>query len=139
VRNWVPAETWAQSESTLQGGLSTLDNFQDIPAIVSAYFGFDGPSENAVQSFIETPLLDAVCVLGKYTIAKKSVGYNKRANGTSDARGYLWGRGDDALGAFMQVIEDALGNFRNARALVQPSLCYYISPETNEGNPQTAT
>jgi hypothetical protein len=104
MKGFLPKEVWAKSEEIFANGLSTLDDHQDIPAVVSAYFGFQGPSEDAVQPFIEGPLLDAVCVLGRYTIAKKKVGFNKRANGTEDTLGYIWGRGDDALGAFVQVL-----------------------------------
>ena len=120
---------WEPTERAFYEGISPLDDFQDIPAVVSAYFGFEGPAEERMQGFIETPLLDAVCVLGKYTIAKKRVGFNKRANGSADALGYVWGRGDDALGAFLQVIETALGNVLDARALVFPAARYYAPPK----------
>jgi len=108
--------------------LSTLDNNHAIPAVVSAYFGFKGPSIQKIQTFVETPLIDAVCILGEYTVAKKRVGFNKRANGTEDAKGFVWGRGDDALGAFLQVIETALVSVLDSRTLFQPSPRYYLPP-----------
>lgn|GEM_PF-4751187 len=119
---------WRASELALSEGISALDDHKDVPAIVSAYFGFDGPSEDSVQQFIETPLIDAVCVLGKYTFAKQRVGFEKQANGTAAARGYAWGRGDDALGAFLQVLEGALANALDARALVTPRQRYFVPP-----------
>jgi hypothetical protein len=128
LKTFMPPEASAKSEQIFRDGISTLHDHEFIPAVVSAYFGFGGPSMDNVQSFIETPLLDAVCVLGKYTLAKKRVGFNKGANGTEDARGRVWGRGDDALGAFLQVIEMALANVLEARTLVHPSLRYYVLP-----------
>jgi hypothetical protein len=124
-----PSEIGGPTEAMLRNGLSTLDHFEDIPAVVSAYFGYDGPKEEeSVKSFVETPLLDAVCVLGRYTVAKRRVGFNKRANGTDDARGLVWGRGDEALGAFLQVIETALASVLDARTLVLPATRYFAAP-----------
>ncbi|WP_437907014.1 DUF6602 domain-containing protein [Sorangium sp. So ce327] len=128
LRAPMPPDSWVESEATFRSGLSTLEDHLGIPAVISAYFGFDGPSEEAIKSFIETPLLDAVCVLGKYTVAKKRPGFKKGANGTEDALGHVWGRGDDALGAFLQVIEVALSNVLAARAFVHPRLRYYLPP-----------
>jgi hypothetical protein len=117
-------EVEKKTEEVFKSGLSTLDDHYWIPAVVSAYFGYGGPDEDSQEltSFIEAPLLDVVCVLGKYTIAKERVGFNKRAN---DAHGYLWGRGDDALGAFMQVLENALGRTHDSRVYVHPLARYY--------------
>jgi hypothetical protein len=60
------------------------------------------------------------------TIAKKRVGFNKRGkDADEDRHPYLWGSGDDALGAFMQVLENALGCMHDARAFVHPAARYY--------------
>ncbi len=42
---------------------------------------------------------------------------------------WVWGRGDDALGALLQVIEEALGNVIDARSVVVPASRYYLPPE----------
>lgn len=128
TQHFMDQAAWKNSEEALVAGIGALDDHQDIPAVVSAYFGFDGPSEKSVLPFIQTPLLDVVCVLGKYTIAKRRVGFDKAANGTDAARSWVWGRGDDALGAFLQVLEDALANALDARALVLPRQSYYVPP-----------
>jgi hypothetical protein len=124
-------QAWAATETMFKTGLSTLDDNEDVPAVVSAFFGYKGPPANskAVKAFSQTPLLDVVCVLGQYTIAKKRVGFNKRANGTDDARGYVWGRDDDALGAFLEVVEGVLARALDARTLFQPAAVYYRPPK----------
>jgi hypothetical protein len=111
--------------SPFRDGLSTLDDFQDIPAVASAYFGFMGPSDEAAKNFVETPLIDAICVLGKYTIAKKTMGRHKRANGGEHGRAWRWGHGEDALGAFLQLVENTLSEYLDARSLVLPAPRYY--------------
>lgn len=44
------------------------------------------------------------------------------------------GEGEDALGAFLQVIELALNNVIDARTLVTPAAVYYV-PISAEQNP----
>ena len=128
MKGFLPSETWKESERVFEGGLSTLDDHQNIPAVGSAYFGYDGPNEDSegLAQFLGMPMLDVVCVLGKYTYAKKRVGFNKRGEDPeADRNPYRWGAGDDALGAFMQVLENALGRTHDARAFVHPSARYY--------------
>jgi len=117
-----------ESQDIFRDGLSTLDDHKNIPAVVSAYFGYDGPNEDSqgLSQFTQMNLLDVVCVLGKYTYAKKCVGFNKRGKDlVADRAPCRWGAGDDALGAFMQVLENALGRTHDARAFVLPSARYY--------------
>jgi len=115
---------WPESQRALDAGLSPLEDHMEIPAFVSAYFGFDGPSIAGIQSFVQTPGIDLVCVLGKYTVAKRRPGFDKMANGGEGGQPYIWAEGDDALGAFLVIIH-ALGRFRNSRDLVAPISRYY--------------
>lgn len=128
----------ADAEDLFRNGLSTLDDHQNaaIPSVVSAFFGFDGPRLEDARAFVDTPLVDVLCVLGKYTVARKRVGFDKKANGTEEGRGYVWSEGDDALGAFLHVIEGALDRAIDTRQLVHPSPTAYYSPPDAEPSPQ---
>jgi hypothetical protein len=85
-----------ETKDVFRDGLSALDDHKDIPAVVSAYsayFGYDGPNEDSpgLAQFTQMNLLDVVCVLGKYTYAKKRVGFNKRGKDPDgDRQPYRW-------------------------------------------------
>jgi hypothetical protein len=115
---WRPA-----ANAMFINGLSSLDTFQSTPAIVNAYFAFDGPSEEAGIRFLSRPLLDVLCVLGKYTITRPDPGSSTKKD--ADPPITVWGRGHDALGAFLQMIDDCLRRWREAQAFVQSAGRYY--------------
>lgn len=129
----------AEADALFNQGISTLDDMPNagIPSVVSAYFAFDGPSLEAIGPFVDTRLIDALCVLGRYTIARKKVGFDKRAEANDEARGYIWSRDDDALGAFLHVIEGALDRALDSRLLVHPSPTACYSPPRLEPQPES--
>jgi hypothetical protein len=97
-------------------GLSTISDHKNIPYIVNAVFAYDGPSIDTACKYLTNPLLDVICVLGKYTIARRHPGFS-----SCEPKAIVeWGVGNDALGAFFHVIEGILENFRESRHWIRP-------------------
>jgi hypothetical protein len=111
-----------RSEQMWEDGLPALDKYLDVPRVVHAFFGYDGPAIETISSFAHAPHVDIVCVNGKYTLAKEKPGFDPQDSGP-DAM--LAGEGEDALGAFVEQVDQVLQRFRDARHFVAPGGNYY--------------
>jgi hypothetical protein len=116
---------WAKTEVVFRDGLSAMMHHQNIPEVVSFAFGFQGLTKERAADALQSPGVDAVCVLGEYTGAKSKLGFTANPPDLE-----LWSEGDDALGAFLFLVEEALDNYLEARRWVSPHWrrCF-LSPE----------
>ena len=115
-------EAKKESELVLKNGLLTLETHQNIPRVVHAFFGYEGPAIETIEPFAAAAHVDIVCVNGKYTFAKERPGYDPPTSGPG---AFVVGTGEDALGAFVEQIEQVLQRFRDARQYVTPGANYY--------------
>ncbi len=111
-----------KSEQIFKDGLLTLDTYQNVPRVVHAFFGYDGPKIETISRLADAPHVDIVCVNGKYTLAKERPGFDPP---TSRPAALLAGEGEDALAAFVEQIDQVLQRFRDARNYVTPGANYY--------------
>lgn len=99
-----------------------------IPAVVSLLLGFLGPDDSAkATAFLREAPIDAVCVVGKYTIAKQLDESDEVTVAPVPTR--VHAEGDDALGAFLALIEGGLEAALEGRMFVHPSRLAYYAPE----------
>lgn len=107
----------------LNAGLPAGKHFNEVPAVTSALFAFEGPDQDTAARYVQEHCFDVICVLGKYTISKELRGspfYGKPGCA-------LWGEDDDALGAFLIRLEHDLQAFREARQWVWPRATAYYN------------
>lgn len=108
----------------LNSGINPMGHYETIPQIVSLVFAFGGLSLDTMNHHVQLPGIDAVCVLGKYTVAKAKLGYSD-----NPAQVQLWAEGDDALGAFFFLIEQVQAHYLEALQFVQPLWRrYFLAP-----------
>jgi len=112
----------AETVDMMRDGLPVGAAFQDVPAVMSALFAFEGPSIETAARYVQERAFDVICVLGKYTVAKELPGSQFPVS----AGPAEWGTGDDALGSFFIVIEHALQAFRSSRYWVWPQTTAYF-------------
>ncbi len=118
-------KTADQTKQVLDEGINPMDHYESIPSIVSFVLGLSGPKMNTIERWLQFPGVDVVCVLGKYTAAKNPIGF---ASNPPDL--VLWAEEEDALGAFLYLVETALENHLEARTWVAPQWRrYFFSPE----------
>lgn len=111
-----------RSQQMFREGLAALEAYQAVPRVVHAFFGFDGPQIRTIRAFADAPHVDIVCVNRKYTLAKEKPGFPPQLSGS---KALLAGEGEDALGAFVEQIDQALQRFHDARCFVAPGANYY--------------
>lgn len=116
----LPQDKRDEAATMFRDGLHPFMRHQDVPAIVSGFFAFDGPEVNTAAQYMSHPGVDFICVLNKYTIAKGNLGTSLNMG-----RPILYGEGIDALGAFLHVTEMILQNFRASRTFVWPDTARY--------------
>lgn len=115
----------ARDIEKLQAGINPMDSYENVPQVVSLIFAFDGLSAETMGHHLQLPGIDAVCVLNKYTVAKARLGYS-----SNPSDGELWAEGEDALGAFFFLIEQAQENYLEGTRFVRPQWRrYFFAPE----------
>jgi hypothetical protein len=94
-----------------------------VPEVIPGLFAYTGPSMAAAQEYLErNPLLDLVCVLGEYVVARRAAFERNARPGDPEM---VEVAGDDALGAFLTLLEQGLQKFRNSRTWVVPDFKRY--------------
>jgi len=93
----------------MKAGVRALSSFESVPAVVGFYVGFDGISKEAASTYLLRPGIDVVSVIGKYTIAKRGLGF-----ATNPTEPLLWGEGDDSLAALAFLLEKAQNEYLDA-------------------------
>ena len=116
------AESLVKTQSMLAEGLNALDGHEAIPPVVNMMFGYDGPSLETATAYMNTPFIDAICVLDKYTLVKRRLGV-----ASTDDNLDVWGDEENALGALLCLIEGLLDKFRSTREWVRPDLMRYYN------------
>jgi len=105
----------------LAAGICALQSHQDIPCVVNVLFAFDGPANaETAASYMHGTFIDAIFVLDKYTIVKKSIGQN-----TLNQELLLWSSGEDAVAGLFDVIEHVLYLFRRGTYWATPDMMRY--------------
>lgn len=101
-------------------GIRARDFHRALPRILNVFFAYDGPDVDTASAFARESDADMVCVLGKYVLARPTLGYKP------DHDDYIvWGTGDDALGAFLWQLETTLYKFREGAAFIYPGGAYF--------------
>ena len=58
----------------LTNDLNALHAHVDILPVINMGFGYDGPIIETATKYMNTPYIDAICVLDKYTLVKRKLG-----------------------------------------------------------------
>lgn len=122
ILEFLNEEAKTRAKEMFAAGLLALDTYEDVPRVVHAFFGYDGPQMETIRSFADGPHVDIVCVNGKYTLSKERPGFDPQHSGPT---ALLVGEGEDALGAFVEQIDQVLQRFRDARNFITPGANYY--------------
>ena len=108
-------------EAPLQAGVSALLNHRDLASVANVVFAFDGPSTLQIAAdYMAGTFIDAIFVLGKYTIAKKSIGAN-----SLNQELLLWATGEDAVAGLFDVVEHVLHLYRRGTQWTTPDSMRY--------------
>jgi hypothetical protein len=119
------APDWAKTETLLHEGLNAMLHHQNIPEVVSFVFGFGGVSKETTIPQLQLLGVDVICVLGSYVVAKQNIGFSGNPPALE-----LWAEGEDALGAFLFLVERCLDNYLDSTRWVSPLWRrYFFSPE----------
>lgn len=110
------AKRHARTEAMFKDGLLAMMHHESIPEVSSFVFGFEGCAVDGTQPYLQFPGVDVVSILGEYTVAKENVGFPANPPGL-----LLWAEGDDALGAFVFLIERCLDLYLEGRRWVSPA------------------
>jgi hypothetical protein len=116
------AERFAETRTMLTNGLNALDGHVAILPVINMVFGYDGPTIETATKYMNTPYIDAICVLDKYALVKRKLGV-----ASTDDNLDVWGDEADALGAFLCLIEGMLDRFQYSREWVRPNLMRYYN------------
>lgn len=123
ILNNTPEMRKEAADKMFEEGLPMCSRFEDVPAVIHGFFAFNGPEMETAAQYMRPPGVDIICVLNKYTIAKPDLGASLNVK-----HPVFWGKGEDALGAFLQCIEHTLQKFRISRELVWPAPLKYFKP-----------
>lgn len=107
----------------LEEGLPTWASFESVPTVARLVVALAGPSIDVAAHYAWLPHVDAVCVVGKYTIGKSKLGLHE-----NPPEVVLWAEDEDSLGAFFHLIETALERHLEAREWVTPDWRRYYAP-----------
>jgi hypothetical protein len=122
--NPVAAAEFDETARVFAEGLNPMSAHKDIPAVVNVVFAYKGPALNTAVEYLARPSIDIICVVGEYTVAKQGFGFNTM--NPKDA--VVWGLGENALGAFLYVVEGALQQYWRSRRWVSPNPYRYYQP-----------
>lgn len=137
LKDKLSGEASAQTMDKLtKAGVGSWEDFESIPAIPNFFFAYKAPTIETVQKYLQFPCVDAICALGSYTVSKQGLGLTSQTSGDV----ILWGEGDDALGAFVHLVERSIDAHRGARMWVRPLWeRYFHSPELHRREADKAT
>ncbi len=118
-------KSWDDTERVFAAGLCPMMHHENIPTVVSFVFAFSGLGMDSVGEWLQFPGVDVICVLGSYTVAKQRIGFSANPPDLQ-----IWAEQEDALGAFLFLIEDCLEKHIESRQWVAPEWRrYFFSPE----------
>ncbi|WP_437839259.1 DUF6602 domain-containing protein [Sorangium sp. So ce1153] len=120
------APNWDETQKIFRDGLSPLCAHVSIPEVINCVFAFDGITLNAAANELCHPMVDAVCVLGRYTVAKNRGGFEHDGSEL-----IVMGENEDALGGFLQLIETVLERYLESRFWVSPDWRRYYAASSN--------
>jgi len=100
--------------------------------VINAVFAYAGPKLATAREWLaDAAHVSTLCVLGKYAISKPRLETwePEPEQGSDDARHtVVWGVGDEALGAFLYLLEGDLERFRHSRFWFGPDSRKYYKP-----------
>ena len=116
------------SVAKLCAGVSPIVEHMDVRPVFTSVFAYSGPAIDTAVGYLgrHSMLIDAICVLGRYTV------FCKKPHPMSPPEYVIWGEGDDAWGAFANLIDVAVTRYAAARFWVTPAVARYYRPSADD-------
>lgn len=115
--------------------VSPCSRAPEVPAVINAIFAYKGPKLATAREWLAGAThVSTICVLGEYAVSKPRVETwePEPAAGSEEAKHtVVWAVGDEALGAFLYLLEGDLERFRHSRFWFAPDSGKYYKPNFN--------